>query len=166
VQLIIKKRRMNCGYSGKDFAEALGISAAYLSQLEKGVRARPSELLLQKAASLLSCSVSELFDGGLTDELAGGVFSKSAAHSGHAPPVDAHDLHVREPPPSHGTTPAAPPQPACRLPASCDLPHELADMKAQLAMLSTQVDTLTRLLGATLAANIAHNDATEKRKAG
>jgi hypothetical protein len=39
-------------------------------------------------------------------------------------------------------------------------------MKAQLAMLSTQVDTLTRLLGATLAANIAHNDATEKRKVG
>jgi len=166
VQLIIKKRRMNCGYSGKDFAEALGISAAYLSQLEKGVRTRPSELLLQKAAELLACTVPELFDGGLTDELAGGVSSKSAAHSGHAPPVAAHDLHVREHPPSYGTTPATPLQTSCRIPASCDLPHELADLKAQLAMLSTQVDTLTRLLGATLAANIAHNDATEKRKVG
>jgi hypothetical protein len=69
---------------------------------------------------------------------------------------------VREDPPSYGTTPATPLHPACRLPASCDLPHELADMKAQLATLSTQVETLTRLLGATLAAS-AH--AHEKQKA-
>ncbi len=158
MQLIIKKRRMNCGYSGKDFAEALGISAAYLSQLEKGVRARPSELLLQKAASLLGCSVSELFDGGLTDELAGGVSSKSAAHSGHAPPVDAHDLHVREHPPSYGTTPATPLQTSCRIPASCDISAEISDVQERLAKMEAQLETLTRLLGATLAANTQTHD--------
>ena len=146
MQLIVKKRRIACGYSGKEFAEALGISAAYLSQLEKGIRARPSDMLLQKAAGLLKCTVPELFDDGLAVGLAVDIASKS----------------VREHPPSYGTTPATPLQPACRLPASCDLPHELAAVKAQLATLSTQVETLTRVLGATLAAN-AH--AHEKQKA-
>ena len=146
MQLIIKKRRIACGYSGKDFADALGISAAYLSQLEKGVRARPSDMLLQKAADLLTCTVPELFDDGLAGGLA----------------VDIASKVVREHPPSYGTTPATPLQPACRLPASCDLPHELAAMKAQLSTLSTQVETLTRLLGATLAANAQTH---EKQKA-
>ena len=161
MQLIIKKRRIDCGYSGKDFAEALGISAAYLSQLEKGVRARPSEPLLQKAASLLSCAVPELFDSGLTGELAGGGSSKSDAHAGHSSPVAAHDLHVREHPPSYGTTPATPLQTSCRIPASCDISAEISDVKERLAKMEAQLDTLTRLLGATLAANASH----EKQKA-
>jgi len=75
-------------------------------------------------------------------------------------------MHVREHPPSYGTTPATPLQPACCLPASCDLPHELADMKAQLSTLSTQVETLTRLLGAALAGCASANGAEPKKKTG
>jgi transcriptional regulator with XRE-family HTH domain len=150
VQLIIKKRRIACGYRGKEFAESLGISAAYLSQLEKGVRARPSDFLLQKAASLLNCTVPELFDDGLADGLAAGASSKC----------------VREHPPGYCAAPAAPLQATCRIPASCDLPHDLADVKAQLATLSAQVETLTRLLGATLAANApSHSHDAAKQKA-
>ena len=68
--------------------------------------------------------------------------------------------------------PATPPQPLCRYPADCDLVQELsaqrhaqADVQAQLATLSTQVETLTRLLGATLAAS-TQNVAHDKQKAG
>lgn len=73
---------------------------------------------------------------------------------------------VREHPPGYGAAPASQLQATCRIPASCDLPHELADMKAQLATLSAQVDTLTRLLGATLAANAqSHADVNQKKTA-
>ena len=68
--------------------------------------------------------------------------------------------------------PAASPQPLCRYPADCDLVQELAahrsaqaDVQVQLATLSTQVETLTRLLGATLAAS-ANGVAHDKQKAG
>jgi hypothetical protein len=43
--------------------------------------------------------------------------------------------------------------------------HAQADAQAQLATLSTQVETLTRLLGATLAAN-SQSVAHDKQKAG
>ena len=73
---------------------------------------------------------------------------------------------VREHPPGYGAGPALPLQTSCRIPANCDLPHELADMKAQLATLSAQVDTLTRLLGAALAGSANTNGVEPKRKTG
>ena len=76
------------------------------------------------------------------------------------------------PTPSYRSAHAAPPQPLCRYPADCDLVQELsaqrhaqADVQAQLVTLSTQVETLTRLLGATLAAN-SQSVAHDKQKAG
>ena len=151
MQLIIKKRRIACGYSGKDFADALGISAAYLSQLEKGVRARPSDMLLQKAADLLACTVPELFDDGLAGGLA----------------VDIASKVVREHPPSYGTAPATPLQASCRIPASCDISAEISDVQGRLAKMEAQLDTLTRLLGATLAASgQPHGHESRKQKVG
>jgi transcriptional regulator with XRE-family HTH domain len=149
--------------SKSEFARIIGVSPPVYQRYEEGRVPRAN--ILSVIAERCGVSIEYLLgdNPGLAEHASGG---QQPHHSGHAPPVAAHDLHVREHPPSYGNIPATPLQTSCRLPASCDLPHELADMKAQLAMLSTQVDTLTRLLGATLAANIAHNDATGKRKVG
>ena len=48
----------------------------------------------------------------------------------------------------------------CRYPADCDLVRELAEMRNGLATLSTQVNTLTQLLGASLRSSI---EAPEKK---
>jgi hypothetical protein len=50
--------------------------------------------------------------------------------------------------------------PLCRYPADCDLVRELAEMRNGLATLSTQVNTLTQLLGASLRSSI---EAPEKK---
>jgi transcriptional regulator with XRE-family HTH domain len=77
-----------------------------------------------------------------------GINPDDQLHPGQAAPAPPPAILAVAPPAT------APP---CRYPADCDLPHELADMKAQLSTLSTQVETLTRLLGATLAANTSHD---------
>jgi len=51
----------------------------------------------------------------------------------------------------------------CRYPTDCDLVRELADMKSALASLAGQVNTLTQLLGASLAKSV---EAPDKRKVG
>jgi transcriptional regulator with XRE-family HTH domain len=73
---------------------------------------------------------------------------------------------LREPPPTYRTAPAAPPQPPCRFPVDCDLSRDLSQVQNQLATLSAQVDTLTRLLGATLAAGANGTAHHQKQKAG
>ncbi len=67
-------------------------------------------------------------------------------------------MHVREHPPSYGTTPATPLQTSCRIPASCDISAEISDVQERLAKMEAQLETLTRLLGATLAANTQTHD--------
>jgi transcriptional regulator with XRE-family HTH domain len=75
-------------------------------------------------------------------------------------------------PPGYGRAPAAPPQNLCRFPADCDLTERLTSMESALVTMSAQVQTLTQLLGATLAASAQHvapsvaGGEQHKRKAG
>lgn len=66
--------------------------------------------------------------------------------------------------------PAPYPQPpvpvACRFPPGCDLEGRLTEMQSTLSTLTTQVDTLTRLLGAALVPSSQTGAAQEKKKAG
>lgn len=148
--------------SKSEFARKIGVSAPVYQRYEDGRIPRAN--ILSVIAERCGVSFEYLLgdNPGIAAHASG---FHAAAHSGQSPPVTAHDLHVREHPPSYGTTPATPLQTSCRLPATCDLPHELADMKAQLATLSTQVETLTRLLGATLAANAPRADLNHKKTA-
>lgn len=49
----ISEQRKKHSMESQEFAEALGISGAYLSQLERGVRTNPSVELLDKIAMVL-----------------------------------------------------------------------------------------------------------------
>jgi transcriptional regulator with XRE-family HTH domain len=129
MQLRIKQMRVAMGLSGKDFAHKLGISAAYLSQLEKGVRTCPSAELLSSMANILCCTVGELTENAVSI----------------TPP---QDLRCAVHAPATTTSHTA---------ADRDLAREVADLKATLATLTGQVQsltgqvqTLTTLLGATL----------------
>jgi len=148
--------------SKAEFARLIGVPAPMYHRYELGQV--PKSHYLQVIADRCGVTIEYLL--GDKPDLASHASGQQPHHPGHAPPGSAHALHVREHPPGYGAAPAAPLHTTCRIPASCDLPHELADVKAQLATLSAQVDTLTRLLGAALAANSVHNDTTEKRKAG
>ena len=76
------------------------------------------------------------------------------------------ETHVREHPTSYGTARATPPQTSCRIPASCDISAEISDVQERLAKMEAQLETLTRLLGATLAANAqTHADGNQKKTA-
>ena len=148
--------------SKSEFARLIGVSPPVYQRYEEGRVPRAN--ILSVIAERCGVSIESLL--GDSPDLAAPASGQQTHHPGHAPKVSAHALHVREHPPGYCAASAAPLQATCRIPASCDLPHELADVKAQLATLSAQVETLTRLLGATLAANSVHNDTTEKRKAG
>jgi len=148
--------------SKSEFARLIGVSPPVYQRYEEGRVPRAN--ILSVIAERCGVSIEYLL--GDSPALAAPASGQQPHHPGHAPPGSAHALHVREHPPGYGAVPALPLQTSCRIPANCDLPHELADVKAQLATLSAQVDTLTRLLGAALAANSVHNDTTEKRKAG
>ena len=148
--------------SKAEFARLIGVPAPMYHRYELGQV--PKSHYLQVIADRCGVTIESLL--GDSPALAAPASGQQPHHPGHAPPGSAHALHVREHPPGYGAAPALPLQTSCRIPANCDLPHELADVKAQLATLSAQVDTLTRLLGAALAANSVHNDTTEKRKAG
>ena len=71
------------------------------------------------------------------------------------------------PPPATATPATAPPatsQTTCHYPADCNLPVRLSGIEATLATLTVQVNTLTQLLGATLAASAPV--AEQRQKAG
>lgn len=63
----------------------LDISAAYLSQLEKGKRDNPSEALVEKAAQVLGISLSQLIPGTPAEQAAGLVPREPAPAPAAAP---------------------------------------------------------------------------------
>jgi hypothetical protein len=143
--------------SKAEFARKIGVSAPVYQRYEEGRVPRASTLSVIAdrcgvAIEYLLCDTPGL-----------------ALHASCSTPATS----LRDgPTPSYRSAHAAPPQPLCRYPADCDLVQELsaqrqaqADVQAQLVTLSTQVETLTRLLGATLAAS-AQNAAHDKQKAG
>jgi transcriptional regulator with XRE-family HTH domain len=141
--------------SMRGLARAAAIDVSYLSRLESGANTSPSRSVIERIAVALEAT-PEWILGGPTE-----------IHVG-----TTREDRLREPDPVYGTTAAGTQQPFCRYPADCDLVQELsaqrhaqADVQAQLATLSTQVETLTRLLGATLAAN-SQSVAHDKQKAG
>lgn len=66
----IKKLRTARGYTQRDFARELGISAGYLSQIEMGLRA-PSRALLQRMADTFGASLDYLLLNGKVEEVEG-----------------------------------------------------------------------------------------------
>ena len=58
----LRSRRMGLGMQGKDLAERLGVSAAYVTQLEKGKRV-PSGGMLTQLAEILNVPVDWLLTG-------------------------------------------------------------------------------------------------------
>ena len=143
--------------SKSDFARRIGVSPPVYQRYEEGRVPRASNL----SAIAERC--------GVTIEYLLGDNPGLAAHASGF----NRETQIRDRAPvSYGNSTATPLQSQCRYPKDCDLVQELAaqrsaqaDVQAQLAILSTQVETLTRLLGATLAAS-ANGVAHEKQKAG
>jgi transcriptional regulator with XRE-family HTH domain len=128
--------------SKAEFARKIGVSSPVYQRYEEGRIPRANTLSV--IAERCGIRIEDLLcdNPGL------------AAHaSGFTSPAT-----LREPAPTYSTLSAKPAQPVCRYPADCDLSNRLAKME-------TQLDTLTRLLGATLAAN-ANGVAHDKQKAG
>lgn len=63
---------------------------------------------------------------------------------------------VREPPSEYG----------CRIPADCDLPTELKQMRAEMADMRGKLDTLLGLLGGPLRASIGLDETKPGKRAG
>jgi len=127
--------------SKAEFARKLGVSSPVYQRYEEGriPRANTLSVIAERCGvriEYLLCNNPGL-----------------SAHASGYPPAT-----LREPAPTYSTQPAPPVQPLCRYPADCDLSTRLSKMEAQL-------ETLTRLLGATLAAGAA-SAASEKQKAG
>lgn len=59
----IRQLRRARGYGLNEFAELVGVSRGYLSQLERGVKQKPSAALLARIADGLGISVDEFFRG-------------------------------------------------------------------------------------------------------
>ena len=66
----IKKLRTARGYTQRDFARELGISAGYLSQIEMGLRS-PSRSLLQRMADTFGASLDYLLLNNKNGEIEG-----------------------------------------------------------------------------------------------
>lgn len=154
-----RMKRLRAGKPKAAFARELGIDNPSTYQNYEDGRV-PSSRIVNKIATQCGVTMEWLMGGPDNPGL--------AIHASAYPPATkpgSSDMMLRD-------APATPPQPLCRYPADCDLVQELsaqrhaqADVQAQLATLSTQVETLTRLLGATLAAS-AQSVAHDKQKAG
>lgn len=139
--------------SKAEFARFLGVPAPMYHRYELGQV--PKSHYLQVISDRCGVTIEYLL-GDKPGIAAHGSDFQAAAHAGQSPPVAAYDLHVREHPPSSSTTPATPLQTACRIPASCDISADISNVQERLAKMEAQLDTLTRLLGATLAASAQH----------
>lgn len=60
--LKIRRLRKTMGLNLMEFADSIGITHSYLSQIERGKKTAPSLELLYKIASILGLSLSELMD--------------------------------------------------------------------------------------------------------
>lgn len=68
IAMLVKKFRQSAGYNLKDLATKVGISAAFLSQLENGRRTITIDFLIDFCATL-NLSLADFFrSSGLTDD--------------------------------------------------------------------------------------------------
>ena len=95
----IRRNRELSEYSMRQFAELVGISNPYLSQIERGLRA-PSEQVVQSIADALKVSADTLYEqAGVTrdgDEASDTIGGDRGGSASHAPSAagDARDLRV------------------------------------------------------------------------
>jgi transcriptional regulator with XRE-family HTH domain len=128
----MEKLRIERGLTWEELARKLGVSVSLLYQVRRGASGL-SDRTLHRLTAL-----------------------ENDARTDFAPAAHPRDTSVREPPPTYRTSPAPPPQQPCRFPADFNLAERLTSMENAIATMSAQVQTLTQLLGATLAASVPH----------
>ena len=58
---VIRDRRIALGIGLVDMSERLGISAPYLSRIERGLESPPRDQLIERAAAILGLQMDDLF---------------------------------------------------------------------------------------------------------
>jgi transcriptional regulator with XRE-family HTH domain len=58
---VIRERRTELGIGLVDMAERLGVSAPYLSRIERGLESPPRDHLIERAAAILGLQMDDLF---------------------------------------------------------------------------------------------------------
>ena len=58
---VIRKRRIELGIGLMDMSERLGISAPYLSRIERDLESPPRDELIERAAAILGLQMDDLF---------------------------------------------------------------------------------------------------------
>jgi transcriptional regulator with XRE-family HTH domain len=58
---VIRERRIDLGIGLMDMSERLGISAPYLSRIERGLESPPRDELIERAAAILGLQLDDLF---------------------------------------------------------------------------------------------------------
>ncbi|ASS75960.1 hypothetical protein CIG75_13995 [Tumebacillus algifaecis] len=98
----IRRARQSKGITGAQLALCIGVSANYISELERGVKKNPSMQVIAGMAEVLGCSVDYFFgveEKRLTDyipdDLSGYVRETIIAKYG-APKRDLHELNDAE----------------------------------------------------------------------
>ena len=139
--------RKAAGLTRSEMGAALGVAENYIYLIESGRKPYSPKLQAKVAAWKASLPAPEPL--------------RASAHP------RKNELSSRDPPGrDYGFTAKAQRRGVeCRLPADCDLSSRLASMETALAQLSGQVNTLTQLLGATLAKS-TESVAGDRKKAG
>ena len=58
---VIRERRIELGLGLMDMSERLGVSAPYLSRIERGLESPPRDELIERAAAILGLQMDDLF---------------------------------------------------------------------------------------------------------
>jgi transcriptional regulator with XRE-family HTH domain len=58
---VVRERRIDLGIGLMDMSERLGISAPYLSRIERGLESPPRDELIERAAAILGLQLDDLF---------------------------------------------------------------------------------------------------------
>lgn len=58
---VIRERRIDLGIGLMDMSERLGISAPYLSRIERDLESPPRDELIERAAAILGLQMDDLF---------------------------------------------------------------------------------------------------------
>jgi transcriptional regulator with XRE-family HTH domain len=128
----MEKLRIERGLTLEELARKLGVSVSLLYQVRRGASGL-SDRTLHRLTAL-----------------------ENDARTDFAPAAPPRDTSQHAPPPTCRTSPAPPPQPLYRFSADCDLTERLTSMESARVTMAAQVQTLTQLLGATLAASVQH----------
>jgi transcriptional regulator with XRE-family HTH domain len=143
------QRRMNdLSLNQVSLSKAIGVSQNAIWKWIQG-KSHPAGIVTLKLARALQVTPEYLL--GATDDPT--QIFRPADNISTCDVTPPRDTSLREPPPTYRMADATALQPLCRFPADCDLTERLTSMESALVTMSAQVQTLTQLLGATLAAS-------------